>query len=195
MVCVNRFLRRNCPEVQERRFESAALHLRAVSAARVGERCGASGCLPGLRPGDRIQNALLEATLVEEVLPVADRVARRQGDPTEFELLTAVVFRWFAEEQPDVALVEVGLGGRLDATHAWDGGVAAITNVALDHMEELGPTVGTYSLPTHPDAKHTDDMVDLDKLTLVHADIALSGEHRNELVARFDTEVAPAPKE
>ena len=81
------------------------------------------------------------ARLVEEVLPAADRVARRHGDPTEFELLTAVVFRWFAEQRPDVALVEVGLGGRLDATHAWDGGVAAITNVALDHMEQLGPTI------------------------------------------------------
>ena len=81
------------------------------------------------------------ARLVEEVLPIAERISRRHGDPTEFELLTAVVFRWFAEEQPDVALVEVGLGGRLDATNAWDGGVAAITNVALDHMEQLGPTV------------------------------------------------------
>jgi len=81
------------------------------------------------------------ARLVGEVLPAADRVARRHGDPTEFELLTALVFRWFAEQRPDVALVEVGLGGRLDATHAWDGGVAAITNVALDHMEQLGPTV------------------------------------------------------
>jgi dihydrofolate synthase/folylpolyglutamate synthase len=81
------------------------------------------------------------ARLVEEVLAVADRVARRLGDPTEFELLTAVVFRWFAEQRPDVALVEVGLGGRLDATHAWDGGVAAITNVDLDHMDRLGPTV------------------------------------------------------
>ncbi|HSK51881.1 MAG TPA: Mur ligase family protein [Clostridia bacterium] len=81
------------------------------------------------------------ARLVEEVLAIADRVARRLGDPTEFELLTAVVFRWFAEQRPDVALVEVGLGGRLDATHAWDGGVAAITNVDLDHMDRLGPTV------------------------------------------------------
>ncbi|HEU5205633.1 MAG TPA: Mur ligase family protein [Candidatus Limnocylindrales bacterium] len=81
------------------------------------------------------------ARLVEDVLPVAERVSRRHGDPTEFELLTAVVFRWFAEQRPDVALVEVGLGGRLDATNAWDGGVAAITNVALDHMEQLGPTV------------------------------------------------------
>jgi dihydrofolate synthase/folylpolyglutamate synthase len=78
---------------------------------------------------------------VERVLPIADRIARRHGDPTEFELLTAVVFARFAEARPDLALVEVGLGGRLDATHAWDGGVAVVTNVDLDHMEQLGDTV------------------------------------------------------
>ena len=78
---------------------------------------------------------------VEAVLAVADQVARRHGEPTEFELLTAVVFRHFAEANLDVALVEVGLGGRLDATHAWDGGVVAITNVDLDHTEWLGPTI------------------------------------------------------
>jgi dihydrofolate synthase/folylpolyglutamate synthase len=81
------------------------------------------------------------ARLVERVLPIADRVARRHGEPTEFELLTAVVFARFAEIRPDVALVEVGLGGRLDATHAWDGGVAVVTNVDLDHMDRLGDTV------------------------------------------------------
>jgi dihydrofolate synthase / folylpolyglutamate synthase len=79
--------------------------------------------------------------LVAQVLALADRIAGRYGEPTEFELLTAVVFARFAEVRPDVALVEVGLGGRLDATHAWDGGVAAITNVDLDHMDRLGPTV------------------------------------------------------
>ena len=78
---------------------------------------------------------------VDAVLSISDRVARRHGEPTEFELLTAVVFRHFAEAGIDIALVEVGLGGRLDATHAWDGGVAAVTNVALDHMDRLGPTI------------------------------------------------------
>jgi dihydrofolate synthase/folylpolyglutamate synthase len=78
---------------------------------------------------------------VEAVLAVADEVARRYGQPTEFELLTAVVFRHFAESRIDVALVEVGLGGRLDATHAWDGGVAAVTNVDFDHTDRLGPTI------------------------------------------------------
>ncbi len=81
------------------------------------------------------------AGLTGEVLALADRVARRYGDPTEFELLTAIIFRWFAEAGIDLAVVEVGLGGRLDATHAWDGGVAVVTNVALDHTDRLGATV------------------------------------------------------
>ena len=41
----------------------------------------------------------------------------------------------------EVGVIEVGLGGRLDATNVWQGGVSAITNVALDHMEYLGDTV------------------------------------------------------
>ena len=69
------------------------------------------------------------ARLVGRCCPLADRIAPRLGPPTEFELLTAVMFRHFAEAGLDVALVEVGLGGRLDATHAWDGGVAVLTNV------------------------------------------------------------------
>ncbi len=81
------------------------------------------------------------ARLAGRVLALADGVARRHGDPTEFELLTAMTFRWFADSGVDVAVVEVGLGGRLDATHAWDGGVAVVTNVTLDHMDRLGSTI------------------------------------------------------
>jgi dihydrofolate synthase/folylpolyglutamate synthase len=81
------------------------------------------------------------ARLTSLALDAADRVPHRLGPPTEFELLTAMVFAWFAQERVDLAVVEVGLGGRLDATHAWDGGVAAITNVDLDHMDRLGPTI------------------------------------------------------
>ncbi len=81
------------------------------------------------------------ARVAAEVLALVDRVARRYGDPTEFELLTAATFLWFAEAGIDLAVVEVGLGGRLDATHAWDGGVAVITNVTLDHTDRLGTTI------------------------------------------------------
>ena len=82
------------------------------------------------------------ARLTSVALAAADRIPRRLGPPTEFELLTAMVFTWFAEERVDLAVVEVGLGGRLDATNAWDGGVAGITNVDLDHTDRLGPTIG-----------------------------------------------------
>ena len=81
------------------------------------------------------------AKVVGEVIEQADRLGGRYGAPTEFEVLTAAAFEWFARVGTDVAVVEVGLGGRLDATNVWQGGVSAITNVALDHMEYLGNTV------------------------------------------------------
>lgn len=98
-----------------------------------------------LQIGGRLVDPATFAELVETALGAADRVARRHGEPTEFELLTAVAFAWFAAEGVDLAVVEVGLGGRLDATHAWDGGVAAITNVDLDHTERLGSTISAIA--------------------------------------------------
>jgi dihydrofolate synthase / folylpolyglutamate synthase len=91
-----------------------------------------------LAVGERLVEPDTFAALVAEILPAAERVARRHGEISEFEFLTAVAFLWFAREGVDLALVEVGLGGRLDATNAWDGGVAAITNVDWDHMDRLG---------------------------------------------------------
>jgi dihydrofolate synthase/folylpolyglutamate synthase len=81
------------------------------------------------------------AEALQAALAASEGIARRQGQPTEFEVLTAAAFYAFARAGVDVAVVEVGLGGRLDATNAWDGGVAAVTNVALDHMEHLGATL------------------------------------------------------
>lgn len=80
------------------------------------------------------------ATLIGDVLRATRSIPRRLGEPTEFELLTAAAFCWFARSGVEIAVVEVGLGGRLDATNAWDGGVAAITSVGLDHTEYLGDT-------------------------------------------------------
>ena len=62
------------------------------------------------------------------------------GQP-RFELLTAAAFRWFADVAVDVAVVEVGLGGRWDATNVVDPVVAVVTNVSEDHLEVLGPTL------------------------------------------------------
>lgn len=62
-------------------------------------------------------------------------------DPTEFELLTAAALWLFRERKVDVAVLEVGMGGRWDATSVVTPEVAVVTGVGLDHMEFLGPTV------------------------------------------------------
>jgi len=81
------------------------------------------------------------AVAVERALDAADRIESRVGPVTEFELLAGVVFDGFQAAGIDRAVVEVGLGGRLDAMHAWDGGVAVVTNIGIDHQEYLGETI------------------------------------------------------
>ena len=81
------------------------------------------------------------AAALGAVMPAVDRVTARLGPPTEFEALTAAAFAELAGAGIDLALVEVGLGGRLDATNVLDTGVAAITNVQHDHEKLLGPTL------------------------------------------------------
>jgi dihydrofolate synthase / folylpolyglutamate synthase len=127
--------------------KGSVLALAGSAARAAGHRVGETPKPHLVTYRERLQisgrpvDAATFARLVGEALAAADRIPRRLGPPTEFELLTAMVFLWFAEERVDLALVEVGLGGRLDATHAWDGGVAAITNVDLDHTDRLGPTI------------------------------------------------------
>ena len=81
------------------------------------------------------------ADAINRVLPAVDRVADRLAPPTEFETLTAAAFAELAQSQVDLVLVEVGMGGRLDATNVLDPGVAVITNVQLDHERHLGHTL------------------------------------------------------
>jgi dihydrofolate synthase/folylpolyglutamate synthase len=79
--------------------------------------------------------------LLTDVFDTDDKLWAKYGPSTEFEVLTSAAFLHFARIGVDVAVIEVGIGGRLDATNVWQGGVSAITNVALDHMEVLGPTI------------------------------------------------------
>jgi len=81
------------------------------------------------------------ATAIAAVLPAIERVTARLGPPTEFEALTAAAFNELAGSGIDLAIVEVGLGGRLDATNVVDPGVAVVTNVQHDHERLLGATL------------------------------------------------------
>jgi dihydrofolate synthase / folylpolyglutamate synthase len=69
-----------------------------------------------------------------------DRVYPHAEGATQFEVLTGAALAEFAEAGVDVAVVEAGLGGRLDATNVLDAGVVLLTNVALEHTEVLGDT-------------------------------------------------------
>jgi dihydrofolate synthase / folylpolyglutamate synthase len=82
-----------------------------------------------------------DAAFVELIEAVAGVESVMEEAPTVFEILTAGAYRWFADIAVDVAVVEVGLGGRWDATNVADGRVAVVTNVSLDHAEIIGPTL------------------------------------------------------
>ena len=62
--------------------------------------------------------------------------------PSFFEMMTAIAFEYFAREKVDVEVLEVGMGGRLDATNVVDPKVSVITDISLDHQKFLGNTVG-----------------------------------------------------
>jgi dihydrofolate synthase / folylpolyglutamate synthase len=61
--------------------------------------------------------------------------------PSFFEMLTAIAFEYFAREEVDIAVLEVGMGGRLDATNVVEPRVSVLTDIALDHQKFLGNTI------------------------------------------------------
>src|SRR5712671_5877387 len=80
---------------------------------------------------------------------VVDRTAERlvgEGDlpwhPSFFEMLTAMAFEYFARSRPEMVVLEVGMGGRLDATNVVEPRLSVIADVSLDHEKYLGNTVG-----------------------------------------------------
>lgn len=82
------------------------------------------------------------AGAIERIKPVADVLAKKEMQPTEFEVITAAAFLWFAESGCDIVVLEVGLGGRLDSTNIIKTPlVSVITSVSMDHMNVLGDTI------------------------------------------------------
>lgn len=86
------------------------------------------------------------ASLVERIWPHVEDCQKEGCQITEFELGTALAFMAFAEEKVDIAIIEVGLGGRLDPTNIITPQVCVITEVGMDHMHFLGSTIGEIAL-------------------------------------------------
>jgi dihydrofolate synthase/folylpolyglutamate synthase len=80
--------------------------------------------------------------LVELLKDIQGAIAPDAESPTQFEVITAAAWLYFARSQVDIAVMEVGLGGRLDATNVSDRPlVSVITSISKEHWQRLGPTV------------------------------------------------------
>ncbi len=95
------------------------------------------------RPNERIAvngEPLGDEDFGEAIGAIADIEVVAGVRPSYFEAVTGAAFRWFADVAVDVAVIEVGMLGRWDATNVADAQVAVVTNIGLDHTEYAGPT-------------------------------------------------------
>ena len=91
--------------------------------------------------GESISEARLEALMADyQFLLEGEAAANLQGT-TEFEIITAIAYDYFAAEQVDVAIMEVGMGGLLDSTNVCQPILTGITTIGLDHVALLGDTL------------------------------------------------------
>lgn len=124
------------------------------TATMIAEALSASGKRTGLhtKPHMRsiVERARIDgadisedglAEVLSSMMPAIERTAAEFGRPSYYETLLAVAFAYFARERVDVAVIEVGVGGKLDGTNVLTPLVCAITNVGLDHTEILGDTI------------------------------------------------------
>ena len=146
----------------ERRFPGvliAGTNGKGSTAATLASILRASGLRTGLytsphlvRINERIQIRIGSQQISDDdfalVHELVDRTAERlvgEGElpwhPSFFEMLTAMAFEYFARRKVDIAVLEVGMGGRLDATNVVEPRVSVITDISLDHQKFLGDTV------------------------------------------------------
>jgi len=119
-------------------------HTLAAVLQKVGYKVGlyTSPHLIDFRERMRVNGCMIPH---EEVVSFVDRYRNMPNasmlSPSFFELTTVMAFDWFARERVDVAVIEVGLGGRLDSTNIVEPELSVITNVSFDHMAQLGNTL------------------------------------------------------
>ena len=145
----------------ERRFPSvliAGTNGKGSTAATLASILRTSGLKTGLYTSPhlmrineriRINGEQISDDHFAELHGTIDRAAGKLVEKTElpwhpsfFEMMTAIAFEYFARERVDLAVLEVGMGGRLDATNVVEPRVSVITDVSLDHQKFLGNTVG-----------------------------------------------------
>ncbi|NLF32658.1 MAG: bifunctional folylpolyglutamate synthase/dihydrofolate synthase [Planctomycetes bacterium] len=97
-----------------------------------------------IRERIRINHTMISQAALTRLISTVEPIIEQMGDdkPTFFEIFTSLAFMYFANEAVDVAVIETGLGGRLDSTNVLKPDVCGLTSISLDHMHQLGRTVG-----------------------------------------------------
>jgi dihydrofolate synthase/folylpolyglutamate synthase len=120
--------------------------------AMIDSICRAQGCRTGLfisphlitfRERIRVNGEMIsEDAVADGLTTIGHLVAGWDPHPTFFEIITALALKHFRDAKIDIAILETGLGGRLDATNAVQSDVSVITPIGIDHEEWLGHTLG-----------------------------------------------------
>ena len=117
-------------------------HMLAAIMQTAGYKTGlyTSPHLKDFRERIKVNGEMVEEAFViqftEQIKPQIEEI-----EPSFFEITVAMAFTWFAQQNVDIAVVEVGLGGRLDSTNIITPELAVITNIGYDHMNLLGDTL------------------------------------------------------
>jgi dihydrofolate synthase / folylpolyglutamate synthase len=125
--------------------KGSTCHMVASMLQNAGYRTGlyTSPHFVDLRERVRIDDQLISegdfTRLMARIAPVVQRL--RGDDPTFFEVITAAAFLHFANKKVDIAVIETGLGGRLDSTNVLKPDVCGITSISYDHIAQLGNTL------------------------------------------------------
>ncbi len=117
--------------------------------------------------------------ILSEMMPAIETVATEHGRPSYYETLLAIAFVYFAHEDVDIAVIEVGIGGKLDGTNVLEPLVSVITNVALDHTDILGDTTAEIAADKVGIAKRgiplVSDVADVAARAVIEAGCAAAG--------------------
>ncbi|AEV74711.1 folylpolyglutamate synthase/dihydrofolate synthase [Mycolicibacterium rhodesiae NBB3] len=130
---------------------------------------------------------------IEPFVQLVDQQSEVAGGPamSKFEVVTAMAFAAFADAPIDVAIVEVGLGGRWDATNIVDAPVAVITPIGVDHTEYLGDTIAEIAgEKAGVIKKQEDDLLPIDTVAVIARQVPEAMEVLLEQAVRADAAVA-----
>ena len=139
------------PHEQFRSVHVAGTKGKGSTCAMIASMLQACGYKVGLYTSPHLTDVRERIQINGEMIPQADfaRLVRSveqvagkmKPSPTYFDVLTAIGFKWFAEQKVEIAVIETGLGGRLDSTNVIKPEVTAITSISKDHMAQLGNTL------------------------------------------------------